>query len=203
MKSVKGRSDKNIKIRMILASDSNFFIGGMRKILQSTGEIRILAEASEYGEIEKSLARIKPEFLFVDNRMFKLDITKLLFLKNGRSPSTKIIVLDDKEERACTALNLFYITKETNSSKLMEIIRDKSPSKGMFIKKSNPKEAKPKLTQKQLKVIQLIANGFTNKEIANEFSISEKTVKAHLTSIFTKLGLQNKALQTQSRIKLV
>ena len=189
MKLVERKNDKNTKIRMILASDSNFFMGGMRKILQSTGEIRILAEASEYAEIGKSLARIKPEFLFVDNRMLKLDITKLLFLKNERSPSTKIIVLDDQEVRACTALNLVYITKETNSSKLMKIIRDR---KGTFIRKYNPKEAKPKLTQKQLKVIELVADGFTNREIAHEFSISEKTVKAHLTSIFTKLGLQNR-----------
>jgi DNA-binding NarL/FixJ family response regulator len=194
MKSVQTRSDKSRrKIRIVLASDSNFFIEGMRKILQSTGEISILAQASEYREIEKYLARIKPQFLFVDNRMLKLDITKLLLLKNGRSHAKKVIVLDDdKEERTYTALNLVYITKETNSSELIKIIRDTSPGKGAFREQSNPKEARLKLTQKQLKIIELIANGLTNKEIANEFSISEKTVKAHLTSIFAKLGLQNR-----------
>ena len=186
------RRDGDVKIKMILGSDSKFFLGGIRKILESAGNIQMLAEASECKEIEKCLVEIKPAFLFLDNRMLKLDITKLLCLINEKSLSTKIIVLDDQEYRAPTPLNLIHITKETNSSKLIEIIKGKTANKKALTKKSNSKKTTHKLTKKQLKVIELIASGFTNKEIANVFSISEKTVKAHLTNIFTKLGLQNR-----------
>lgn len=191
MKLAKKR-DGDVKIKMILGSDSKFFLGGIRKILESAGNIQMLAEASECKEIEKCLVEIKPAFLFLDNRMLKLDITKLLCLINEKSLSTKIIVLDDQEYRAPTPLNLIHITKETNSSKLIEIIKGKTANKKALTKKSNSKKTTHKLTKKQLKVIELIASGFTNKEIANVFSISEKTVKAHLTNIFTKLGLQNR-----------
>lgn len=186
------RNDEDIKIKLILASDSKFFIGGIRKILESAGDIQVLAEASECREIEKCLCETKPGFLFLDNRRLKLDIIKLLCLIDEKSLSSKVILLDDHEYRVHTPLNLIHITKGINSSKLIEIIRGKTTNKKAPTKKSNSKKTTSKLTKKQLTVIEFIASGFTNKEIANEFSISEKTVKAHLTNIFSKLGVQNR-----------
>ncbi|MGH7791382.1 MAG: hypothetical protein ACREOB_03615, partial [Thermodesulfobacteriota bacterium] len=134
------RRDGDVKIKMILGSDSKFFLGGIRKILESAGNIQMLAETSECKEIEKCLVEIKPAFLFLDNRMLKLDITKLLCLINEKSLSTKIIVLDDQEYRPPTPLNLIHITKETNSSKLIEIIKGKTANKKALTKKSNSKK---------------------------------------------------------------
>ncbi len=182
----------NDKIKGVLASDSRFFLGGIRKILESTGDIQILAEASELSEVEKCLVELKPEFLFLDNRLLKLDITKILSLIVQKRLCLKLILLDDKEHALPSSAGVIKITKETDSSKLIEIIKGKTPQEIALTDSPDSNKIKYELTNMELRVIELIADGFGNRKIANEFSISEKTVKAHLTNIFTKLGLQNR-----------
>jgi DNA-binding NarL/FixJ family response regulator len=177
--------------RGVLVSGSRFFLGGVRKVLEEADWIRIPAEVSNPEEIEERLTEIKPDFLFLDNRILRLDVKRLLNSISERSPSTRIILLEDRiEENGFNLPNVTYITKETGSLELVETIR--SEIKESQTKKPAPGRAKHRLTRMELKVIELIASSYKNREIANKLSISEKTVKAHLTSIFKKLGLQNR-----------
>src|ERR1700739_451712 len=79
-------------IEMVLASGSSLFLEGIRKILQDMGNIRVVAEALDCEEIEKYIAEIKPEFLFIDNKTLKVDTHSLSSLIIKRSPDTKIII---------------------------------------------------------------------------------------------------------------
>ena len=177
------------EIRVVIASSSNLFLEGIRRILQGERDIRTVAEASNPKDIEKHVTDLRPTLLFVDNRMLNLDVYNLLKLIERKSPNTRVILLGEQGEEQVDSPNITYITKETGSSELISIIRRKKADESS---KKRSDDVKDRLTKTELKVIELIINGYSNKEIASKLSISEKTVKAHLTSIFMKLNLENR-----------
>jgi DNA-binding NarL/FixJ family response regulator len=178
---------------IILASGSKFFLGGIRRILENSEDIIMVAEASTLEEIEEYLAGTKADFLFLDNRLLRIDIDKTLNLVLAKSPLTKVIHLDDRiKDSGYTHPNFIHLPREATSQELFEIIRGKAPQKIEQTQKTDSDTKKHEFTKMELKVIELIAIGYTNKDIASAFSISEKTVKAHLTNIFKKTGIRNR-----------
>ncbi len=183
-------SNKTIKI--VLASSSRLFIEGIRRILAGEKEIEIVAEVSNPNDIQEYTLELKPEFLFIDNRMLSMDIQKLLSLISKKVPDVYFIVMNNQGEYPpeLDLTNITYVTKEMDSSELIRIIK-----KGKSLNRTGSGKAEKvgdKITRMESKVIELIAQGYSNKEIASRLSISEKTVKAHLTNIFTKLNLENR-----------
>jgi DNA-binding NarL/FixJ family response regulator len=178
---------------IILASGSKFFLGGIRKILEEANDIIMVAEASTLEEVEGYLAGTKADFLFFDNRILRVDIDKISNSVLTKSPITKVIYLDDRgKDSGYAHPNFIHLPREATSQELFEIIRGKAPQKIEQTQKTNPDTKKHEFTKMELKVIELIAIGYTNKDIASAFSISEKTVKAHLTNIFKKTGIRNR-----------
>jgi len=177
------------KTEIVLASSSKLFLEGIRRILEGENDIKIAAEVSNHKDIEKQVLEIKPGFVFIDNRIFNLDVQKLLNLITKKIPQTKVILLDNHSDDEINSPNLICVTKESNSSELINIIKSKNKDKSLS---SKTDEIKDKLTKMESRVIELIASGFSNKEIANKLSISDKTVKAHLTNIFMKLNIENR-----------
>ena len=179
-------------IKIVLASSSRLFIEGIRRILAGEKEIEIVAEVSNPNDIQKYTLELKPEFLFIDNRMLSMDIQKLLSLISKKLPDVYFIVMNNQSEYPpeLDLTNITYVTKEMDSSDLIKIIK-----KGKSLNREVSGKADKvgdKITRMESKVIELIAQGYSNKEIASRLSISEKTVKAHLTNIFMKLNLENR-----------
>jgi NarL family two-component system response regulator LiaR len=177
----------NKPIQIILASMSKLFLEGIHKVLAHETDVRIVAHASKQEEIKKYLTEVKAEVLFLDYRTLKVDIHELLDVIVQESPDTKIILLDSYVENQVGYSNIISITKETTLSELIQIIKESQTKK---VKHVN--QRRNKLTNIELKIVELIGDGFSNKEIAKKFSIKEKTVKSHLTHIFKKLGLQSR-----------
>lgn len=179
----------NETIKILLASDSKLFLEGIHRILEGESNIKTILKATSRKEIEKYCDEIKPEFVIIDNRILQLNIPKLLKFVNNKSSHTKVIILNDQEDDLSFP-NAIFISKETNYSELLSII------KGERLKDDTEKtkidDTKHKLTKMELKIVKQITAGFSNKEIANKLSIKEKTVKAHLTNIYIKLDLQNR-----------
>jgi len=166
---------------------SKLFLEGIHKVLAHETDVRIVAHASKQEEIKKYLTEVKAEVLFLDYRTLKVDIHELLDVIVQESPDTKIILLDSYVENQVGYSNIISITKETTLSELIQIIKESQTKK---VKHVN--QRRNKLTNIELKIVELIGDGFSNKEIAKKFSIKEKTVKSHLTHIFKKLGLQSR-----------
>jgi DNA-binding NarL/FixJ family response regulator len=142
-------------------------------------------------EVQRSLDKMKPEFLFLDNRTPNLDIHKLLDFISKKGLETKVILFSDEPSPAFNLSNMIYINKETDSSELIKIIKntDKiAPTKTAI----DDNRYKHNITRMEKRVAELIEVGLTNKEISNRLSIREKTVKAHITSIFKKLGFRSR-----------
>lgn len=176
-------------IQMVLASNSLLFIDGMSRIIENEGNIKIAAQASDPKEVEKCIVEIKPGFLFLDNTTLDLNINRLLNIIKKRSPNTRVILFGDQDQDRPLSSNITYITKKINSTELINIIKNlsKDPLLG-----ETPIDIKRKPTKMEMRIIELVVAGLSNKEIAKKLSISEKTVKAHLTNIFMKLGLRNR-----------
>jgi DNA-binding NarL/FixJ family response regulator len=178
----------NEMTKVVLASSSRLFLEGIRRILEGENHIQIAAEVSNPKDIEKYVTEIKPGFIFIDNRILNLDIEKIVTMMTKKCPDSKVILLDNQTELEPKFSNVIHVTKESNSSELINIIKSKSSDKSLPTKTDGTN----KLTKMESKVIELIVGGFSNKEIANKLSISDKTVKAHLTNIFMKLNIENR-----------
>lgn len=179
------------RFRIVIASSSKLFLEGICKILKSQDDIKIVGKTSNPDEIDEYLNETKPEFLLLDNRTSNLDVCKLLNSLKKKNPETKVILFGDQPEDEFNPPDIIYITKETNSAELIEIIKNSNegiPAKDI----TRIKRTKCKITKREIGVLELIEKGLSNKEIANTLLIREKTVKAHLGSIFTKLGFQRR-----------
>jgi Response regulator containing a CheY-like receiver domain and an HTH DNA-binding domain len=149
--------------------------------------IKVVAKAPDKEEIEKYLTEIRPEFLFLDNRTLDLDIHELLNLIDEKSPGTKIILFSSHIEDELDSPIIIRITENTYSPELIEIIKGKRAKKVKHLDKN-----RYDLTETELKIVDLIGAGLSNKEIAKILSLKEKKVKTHLTHIYMRLGVQNR-----------
>lgn len=163
---------------------------GVRKIIDDEGNFDRIIEANKYKEIVDIANEVQPEFVLVDNRMLSLDIAKLSKSINKNSPQTKIIIMNDPKEDVHDFHNIIYANKYTNYQDLLQILIGESQTEKR-ISTSEPKDDY-KLTKREMKIIKEITRGHSNKDIASKLSITERTVKAHLTNIFSKLGLKNR-----------
>lgn len=177
-------------IRIALISDSMLILNGLRKILVEH-RITVVAEGAGLKYLRECVRTIRPDFIFLDNRDQAYDTDKLMRSRMIKESGIKVIQFTEGEEPQDT-LSLINVNQETTSTELVAIIM-----KGMgTVRESESKgEMKPKeikITKTESRIIKLIAAGETNKSIAEKLSVSEKTVKAHITNIFEKLHLQNR-----------
>lgn len=179
-------------ITIALISDSKLIRNGIRKILEFEPGIKIVAEGAGLRQLMYCAKVERPDFIFFDNREPSYDIEKVMrshAIKNG---DIKVIQFTEEGAGGEGIPNLINVNRETTSTKLVAIIRKGAgeyPAHGA--KKTD--EPKPsRITKTESRIIRLIAAGESNKDIAEKLSVSEKTVKAHITNIFEKLDLQNR-----------
>jgi DNA-binding NarL/FixJ family response regulator len=180
-------------LKLGLVSNSGFLLEGLRRILQDQSDIEIIFEATGLDVAVERIRNTVADILFIDNRIVGNDNQRLLGRVNRISPLTKIIMFDVKDGQESDSLNVIHINKETDSFELIHIL------KAAFLNQVVPEnktggmgKEKVLLSKGEIKVLELVANGLSNKEIARKLSIREKTVKAHLTSIFDKLELRSR-----------
>jgi DNA-binding NarL/FixJ family response regulator len=179
-------------IKLIIASDSKLFLDGIRKVLENEDNIEIVAETLNIKELNNLLKDYSPEVVFIDKREFEFNIDKLLRSKIIMNNCIRIILFTQGKVEGQDSPNLVNVNHETTASELVRIIKYGTREK---VDLSSPVQDKLKyrnITKMEFRVIKSIAAGESNKEIAEKLSISEKTVKAHVSSIFEKLNIHNR-----------
>jgi DNA-binding NarL/FixJ family response regulator len=202
------------EIGIVIADDHIIFREGLRKLLEAKPGFQVLGEAAD-GEQALNLARqLQPEILLLDVRMPKLSGLEVLReLKNlAIQPRTIVLTVALERDQIVQALQLGargIILKHSATAVLFEGLRCVVAGQYWVCHESvsdlvqalqkltphpqgNGRRREFGLTPRETEVIALIVAGFTNKDIAEKFAISEHTVKHHLTSIFTKLGVSNR-----------
>ena len=195
-------------IRILLVDDQSIVIEGLASLLETQPDLEIVGEA-ENGKIaiERSLI-LKPDVILMDIRMPVMDGVAAIRALSQQAPEIKILVLttfDDDEyvtqAIACGAKG--YLLKDTPSIELAQAIRTVNRgytqlAPGLLEKAiSNPVPTTipselAQLTSREKEVLQLIAKGYNNKEIAAQLYITERTVKNHVNSILRRLNLRDR-----------
>ena len=201
--------------KLLLVDDDALVRAGLRLILGGTEDFDIVGEGSDGDEVAGLVERLRPDIVLLDIRMARMNgldaATELL----ARKDPPKVIVLttfdaDDLVMRALGAGAAGFLLKDTPPARMVESIRQVaageqtlSPSvtaqviaaatRGYAGSRRNGARAElERLTEREREVARAIAEGLTNADIARTCFMSLATVKAHVTSIFDKLGANNR-----------
>ena len=198
-------------IRILVADDHAIFRDGLRKLLEGADDVQIVGEASNGVECTKMLGKLKPDILLLDLRMPEKDGLGVLEEVNFDTTQTRVIVLtaaeDDRDVvRAMRLGARGVVLKQSASDLLLKSIRKVSEGEiwldnrmtaeviDAFKKssESGQRREKPLLSDREKEIVQLVAQGFRNREVGEKLFISEQTVKNHLHNIFDKLGVSDR-----------
>ncbi len=180
------------EINIILLSNSTLFFEGIKKVFESEKNINIILETSEIIEVKTILDDVKPDFIICDSRTVLIKNKKFSRYVREISPKTVILLFASEHKENIKLDNTIYVSDSITAPELVDVVLNKNVTSILDMIDKQPVEVKNKLTKTELKVINFISEGYTNKEAAKKLSISEKTVKAHLTNIFIKLNLKNR-----------
>jgi len=179
-------------IKIVLISNSRLFLEGLRKILANEDGIEIAGECSRLKELDSIFKESSPEVLFIDNRELKWDIEKLFQGGKYRKNKVMIILFTEGVREETGNPDFVTVNHDTTASELIAIIGSVREGNNQTAAAVHEDSEIQNLTNMELKIIRLIASGRNNKEISDKLSISEKTVKAHLSNIFQKLNMKNR-----------
>ena len=197
-------------IRVLITDDHLIVREGLRLILETVEGIEIAGEASDGAECLALVPECKPDVILMDLQMPRMDgITAIGHLRS-EYPEIAIVILttyneDDLMIRGLQAGARGYLLKDTSRENLLDTIQ--AAAKGETLLKPEilarvlsarpgPAPVSPAdstLTERELEVLQSAARGERNKEIAYKLGITERTVKAHLASIYQKFNVDSRA----------
>jgi DNA-binding NarL/FixJ family response regulator len=199
-------------IRVLLADDQAMIRSGLKLILEDQPDISVIAEASDGVDAIAQARQLRPDVCLVDIRMPRLDgieVTRALAGPRVPNPMRVIVVTTfDLDEYVYGALRggaAGFILKDAGPALLVEAVRAAhngdalvSPSvtvrllRHLTAPAPEPDKSLPSLSEREIEVVREIARGRTNLEIGAELFISLSTVKSHVSTIQTKLGLRNR-----------
>ena len=194
------------KVKILIVDDHSMIREGLKQLLELDGDIQVIGEAGNGEECLNLLDTLHPDVVLLDINMPVMNGLKMLeVLRNSEKKEQKILILTIHNEveylmRAVEIGVEGYVLKDAESSVLKKAIMtiasgdeyiDASMIPVMKEKLLQTKEKSEEevLTRREIEVLKLVAEGLFNKEIAFKLSISEKTVKNHVSNIFKKIGV--------------
>ncbi len=206
-------------IRLLLVDDQAMFREGLRTLLSVHADVEVVGEAGDGDVAVRQVASLKPDVVLMDLRMPILNGVEATRRIRAQHAGCQVIVLttfDDDEDvfDALRAGAVGYLLKDAPQEKLLEAIRLASRGESFLqpsiatklvaefsrLSSTRPVDRKlvHSLSDRELEVLQHLARGQSNKEIAMALYITEGTVKNHMTSILGKLGVPDR---TQAALK--
>lgn len=196
-------------IRILIADDHIIIREGLRALLRTEPDFEVVGEAADGESAVAQALALKPDVILLDMVMPRLDGLAAILLIKQNQPEARILVLtsfseDDKVFPAIKAGALGYLLKDTSPADLLRAIRDVSRGEAslhpaiarkVIHELERPPHRPPTpdpLTEREVEVLQLIAQGLPNQEIAERLNISERTVRTHVSTILSKLHLANR-----------
>lgn len=201
------------KIRILLADDHAVLRAGLKALLNAEPDMTIVGEAADGAEALREAARLLPDVVLMDISMTGTDGLAATRLIRQRCPEVRVVALTmhDNEEylfKVLEAGGSGYVTKRAADTELIGAIRAVQRGDAFLqptaarrliddylgrVGAGEESESYGRLTPRELEVLRLIADGYTNQEIADQLVISVKTVETHRAHILEKLGLRTRA----------
>lgn len=199
-------------LRVLIADDHPIFRDGMRALLASVHDIEVVGEAATGNEAIAQAAEMQPDIVLMDLRLPGIggvEATRQILVA---SPHIRVLVVTMFEDdysvfTAMQAGARGYIVKGASSDEMLRAIRAVGSGEAIFSaaiavrlinffsepKPTIPAQAFPELSVREREILNLIAQGASNPEIANRLVISPKTVRNHVSNIFSKLQVADRA----------
>lgn len=193
------------RIRLLLVDDHVVVRQGLRMVLALEPDLEIIGEANNGQEALGLIKKLSPQVVLMDLLMPVMDGVSAIRAIKKDYPDIEVVALTSVlEDRlvidAVEAGAAGYLLKESGPEELIEAIR--AAAKGevrlhpkaqkRLIKEVRTPEMRESLTERETETLRLIAKGMSNKEIAENLTVSEVTVKTHVSSILSKLNLQSR-----------
>jgi NarL family two-component system response regulator YdfI len=210
--------DKGKIIRVVIADDHLIVREGLRLILETGPGIELVGDAADGAEVCRLVEELQPDVVLMDLRMPGMDGLQAIEHIHTRWPQIAIVILTTYNEndlmlRGLRAGASGYLLKDTSRETLLDAIRIAArgetllqPETMALILAHTPPSNTPhtstiasnakatiELTEREQEVLAAVARGERSKEIATHLGIAERTVKAHLSSIYAKLGVDSRA----------
>jgi DNA-binding NarL/FixJ family response regulator len=194
-------------IRLLIADDHGVVREGLARLLPTAGDIDVVATAANGEEAVSAYEAHRPDVVLMDLSMPDVDGTEATRRILAANPEAAIVILTSfsDREQILTALDagaIGYLLKDAGPAELIDGVRaaarGESPlhpkaARELLVQREAPaRPAEPEITAREREILVLIAEGLPNKRIAMKLGISEKTVKAHLTSVFSSLGVTDR-----------
>ena len=199
-------------IKILIADDHLIIRQGLRLILETESDFILVGEASDGAEAVSLCKKLKPNVVLLDLRMPNMDGLTAIEKLRDEQPEIAVIILttfneDELMLRGLQAGARGYLLKDTDRSTLFDTIRAAARGETLLkpeimarvlAQKSasapiSKTDSTFNLTERENEVLESVARGERSKEVAAHLGISERTVKAHLASIYNKLGVDSRA----------
>jgi two-component system response regulator DevR len=196
-------------IRVYLLDDHEIVRRGIRDLLESAGDIVVVGESGLAAEAMRHIPALRPDVAILDGRLpdgSGIDVCREI---RSRSPEIKALILtsyddDDALFAAIMAGAAGYILKQVGGNDFVETVRRVAAGQSMLDPavtaqvleriRSGPKAdpALEQLTEQELRILELVGQGMTNRQMAEAMFLAEKTVKNYVSSMLAKLGLESR-----------
>ena len=199
-------------IRILIVDDHGVLRAGLRALLNSEADLEVVGEAADGGEGLKQAARLQPDVVLLDISMPGMSGIEVTRLLASQFPELRILLLTIHEDtsllrEAILAGASGYILKRAVETELIEAIRavangaiyvHPAMTRALLTEQKSPvrRPTEATLTLRERDVLRLLVKGYTNRQIAEELTLSVRTVESHRANLMTKLDLH-------SRVELV
>lgn len=200
------------QLRVMIADDHPVFRDGLRATLSVDPDILLVGEAGTGREAADLAARLRPTLVVMDIQMPDMNGIEATRKIVAASPTTNVLIVTMFEDDASVFAAMRagargYVLKGVRSAELLRAIRAVASGEAVFspaiaerlteyfgaMRNTVPPPVFPELTEREREILELVARGLKNAEIAQQLYLSPKTVRNHISSIFDKLQLADRA----------
>lgn len=188
-------------IKVLLVDDHAIVRDGLTSLFASAEDIDVVGSASGGAEGIELAQSLAPDVILLDISMPDIDGIEATrrILATGNTARVVMLTSFSDRERIVSAIEagaFGYLLKDSEPDELLRAVRAAASGGAPFSAKASvallPQQEGPKLTEREREILTLVVDGLANKQIARQLGISEKTVKAHLTSAFTRIGVTDR-----------
>ncbi len=200
-------------LKLLIADDHQIIIDGIKSLLEDEKELKVVGEATHGREVLEMLKILLPDVILMDIDMPVLNGIETTRMVKADHPGIKVLILSMHNESGLIKTLLSagadgYVLKNADREELLGAIRMVSSGKSYFsadVTRSLAGNEKPQsadfgkdnqmaeLTTREIEIMKLIAEGYSNKEIGDQLFISHRTVDTHRTNLMKKLSVNNVA----------
>lgn len=192
-------------VSVLLVDDHPVVRAGLRAVLETHPELTVVGEAATGEEAVVLSAQLEPQVVLCDLRLGDgIDGVEATAALRALDPSPAVLILTtfDRDSEILAAIEAGaagYLLKDVAPNTIVEAIHVAASGEVFLAPEmatrvmGQMRHRRPALTKRELEVLQLLATGASNQEIASSLFVSEATVKSHLVHIFTKLDVENRS----------